>query len=56
MPDDDHLDGCEVDMTDPAHVTQDGEQAEALVLFADCWDDPEEVERRAAQWRELFDV
>lgn len=53
---DDELDGCGVDMTDPAHTTDNGEQVEALVLFADCWDDPEAVERRKAEWAELFDA
>lgn len=38
MPDD--LDGCELDFTDPAHLTEDDDQALALVLFADIWDDP----------------
>lgn len=49
----DELDGCDVDMTDPAHITQDDDIA-ALVLFADCWDDPEAVEQRKAEWAELF--
>lgn len=36
MPDpDDLLDGCDVDMADPARVTEDGEETLALVLFAD---------------------
>lgn len=52
---DDQLDGCEVDMADPAHLTEDSQIA-ALVLFADCWDDPAAVERRRAEWRELFDA
>lgn len=51
----DELDGCDVDMTDPAHVTQDDDIA-ALVLFADCWDDPEAVEQRKAEWAELFNA
>ena len=50
----DDLDGCDVDMADPEHITQDGDQVTALVLFADCWDDPEAVERRRAEWQELF--
>lgn len=45
-PDDAELDGCDVDMTDPAHVTEDGDQVLGLVLFADCWDDPDAVEQR----------
>ncbi len=50
---DDELDGCEVEMDDSAHITADNE-VDALVLFADCWDDPEAVERRKAEWVELF--
>jgi hypothetical protein len=42
----DELDGCEIDFTDPEHLTEDGEQQDALVMFADIWDDPEAVERR----------
>jgi hypothetical protein len=42
------LDGCAVDATDPAHVTGD-EDVDALVMYADCWDDPEAVERRRAE-------
>lgn len=51
MPDD----PCgEIDFTDPAHVTEDGEQQAALVLFADVdWTDPEQVERRRREWEEL---
>lgn len=57
MPDElDELEGCEIDMTDPAHITEDGEQTTALVLFGDCWDDPEAVEQRKAEWAELFGV
>jgi hypothetical protein len=43
------LDGCELDFADPAHVTDDGDQVDALVMFADCWDDPAAVERRRAE-------
>lgn len=49
----DQLDGCEIDMTDPIYVTED-DQVAALVLFADCWDDPAAVEQRKAEWEELF--
>jgi hypothetical protein len=45
----DHLDGCEIDFADPAYVTANGEQTDALVMFADCWDDPDELERRRAE-------
>lgn len=50
MPPDepDDLDGCEVDFTVEDQLTEDGDQTLALVLFADCWDDPDKViERRA---------
>lgn len=54
MPEpDDELDGCEIDMTDPAHVTADGEEVTALLLFADCWDDPAAVEQRVGELEEL---
>lgn len=54
MPDDDDsiddLDPCgEIDFADPAHATEDGEQTDALVMFADCWDDPDAVEQRKAE-------
>lgn len=54
MPDtsgDDDLDACgpEIDFADPAHLTEDGEQTDALVLFADVWDDPAAVEQRRAE-------
>lgn len=49
MPDEpDDLDGCEVDMTDPVHLTGD-DDVDALVMFADCWDDPDAVEQRRAE-------
>jgi hypothetical protein len=53
---DDELDGCEIDFTDPEHLTEDGEQQDALVMFADCWDDPEAVERRRVELIELATV
>lgn len=45
------LDPCgdDVDFTDPAHVTEDGEQTDALVMFADVWDEPDAVEQRRAE-------
>jgi hypothetical protein len=49
----DEPDGCDLDFTEEAHLTQDGEQTDAVVMFADCWDQPEAVERRRtelAQW------
>lgn len=47
--DDSYLDGCAVDMTVPDQLTEDGEQTDALVMFADCWDDPVAVEHRRIQ-------
>jgi hypothetical protein len=53
MPEDDaQLDGCDVDMTVEDQLTEDGEQTDALVMFADCWDDPEAVERRRQELNE----
>lgn len=54
MSDDpDDLDGCDLDFTSPNEVTEDGEQTDALVMFADVdWLDPEAVERRK---QELLD-
>lgn len=54
MPDaePDDLDGCDEDFTDLAHVTEDGEQVDALVMFADVWDDPEAVEARRVELTE----
>lgn len=47
----------EIDFTDPAHVTQDGEQQIALVLFADVdFTDPDQVIRRRLEWEELGDA
>jgi hypothetical protein len=42
-------------MTDPTHITTD-DDIDALVLFADCWDDPAAVAKRKAEWAELFDA
>lgn len=44
--DDRHLDGCDVDMAVEDQITEDGEQTDALVMFADCWDDSDAVEVR----------
>lgn len=52
-PHDAELDGCDVDMTDPEHLTGDGEDDLALILFADCWDDPDAVAQRRADLVEL---
>lgn len=49
QPDDAHLDGCDVDMTVEDQLTEDGEQTNALVMFADCWDDPKAVEQRRVE-------
>lgn len=48
MPeDDDHLDGCELEFDNAETNTSDGEQADALAMFAGVqWDDPEAVERQ----------
>jgi hypothetical protein len=43
------LDGCDVDATDPEYLTEDGDQTDALVMFADVWDDPAAVETRRAE-------
>ncbi len=42
---DGHLDGCDLDFYDPNMNTSDSD-VDALVLFADCWDDPAAVDRR----------
>lgn len=48
------LDPCgEIDFADPHHRTDDGEQTDALVMFADCWDDEAAVERRKAELEAL---
>jgi hypothetical protein len=44
MPDDSELDGCALDMADEDQLTEDGEQQDALVLFAARWDDPDAVQ------------
>lgn len=45
------LDGCEVEFDNPEWNTGDGD-VDALVMFADCWDDPDAVERRRAELAE----
>jgi hypothetical protein len=55
-PDDnDDLDPCgpEVNFADPQYVTDDGEQVDALVMFADVFGDGAAVAQRAADLREL---
>lgn len=42
------LDGCAVDMAQEDQITTD-ESVDALVMFADCWDDQEAVERRRVE-------
>lgn len=69
MPDPDDLDGCEVDMSDPAHVSTD-DDVDALMCFGDLpWVgshegpdgrmyptlDPDAVAQRVAELRELAD-
>lgn len=50
MPDDDALDGCELDFTvDP----DDDETAELRALFPQGTETPD-IEARAAQWREVL--
>lgn len=46
--DDDQLDGCDVDMTVENQLTKDSD-VDALVMFADCWDDPAAVEQRVQE-------
>jgi hypothetical protein len=43
--DDSHLDGCAINMAQPDQISGDGD-LNALVMFADCWDDPAAVEER----------
>lgn len=50
--DDDDLDGCELAFDDPNMNTDDGEQIDALVMFADVWGDPDAVERRRVELTE----
>jgi hypothetical protein len=53
MPEDDaQLDGCDVDMDRPDKLTEDGEQTDALVMFADCWDDDQAIEERRRELTE----
>lgn len=52
MDDDDELDGCEVDMNVPELLSTDGD-LDALVMFADVWDDPAAVEKRRVELIEL---
>lgn len=54
LEDDSQLDGCDADMTDPAHLTDDGEQVDALLMFADVdWTDEGAVEARRVELVEL---
>jgi hypothetical protein len=48
-PDDDRwLDGCDLDFADPRTIIPD-DQIATLVMFVDCQDDPEAVERRRVE-------
>jgi hypothetical protein len=51
MPDEpDDLDGCDEDFTVEDQLTDDGEQVDALTMFADVpFDDPVAVEHRRRQ-------
>lgn len=49
--DDDLLDGCDLDFTEAPTGDDD---LDAVVLFADVADDPAAIERRRAEWQELF--
>ena len=54
IPNDGHLDGCELDFDDPETNTADDEIT-AIVLFADVdFTDPDAVAERAAEWQELL--
>lgn len=44
MSDDAHLDGCDLDFT--ATDQSEDHQIDALVMFADVWDDPDKVRER----------
>jgi hypothetical protein len=44
-----NLDGCDVDMTVDDQISHDGTETEALVMFADVWDDRDAVEARRAE-------
>jgi hypothetical protein len=57
MPDPTNLDGCVVEFDNPAWNTPDGD-VDALVMFADVFDNPDAVERRRAElveWSEAND-
>lgn len=45
---DEELDGCEMEFDDPSMNTRD-DQLDALVMFADCWDDDKAVEARRVE-------
>lgn len=47
IPEPDDLDGCEIQFDNPAWNTPEGD-VDALVMFADCWDNPDAVEQRRA--------
>lgn len=42
------LDGCDLDFDDASKNTRDDE-IDPLVMFADCWDDPDAVEARRVE-------
>jgi len=51
----DDLDGCELDFDDASKNTRDGDEIDALVMFADVFDDPAAVEarrRELVEWDE----
>lgn len=48
----DDLDGCDLDFTVLDQLSADGNETDALVMFADCWDDRDAVEQRR---RELIE-
>ena len=50
-PSESDLDGCEIDFDNPQWNTPEGD-VDALVMFADCWDDPDAVEQRRAELTE----
>lgn len=51
-PEDAILDGCDLDFVVEDQLTEDGEQTDALVLFADVWDNSSAIEDRR---RELIE-
>lgn len=56
FPEDDFLDGCELDFDVPELATDD-DQVDALVLFADVeFDDEEAVQKRMAEYKELAEA